>query len=259
MTLNAGKEGGHIGPGLSVADIVATLFFGVMRIDPQNPDWPDRDRFILSKGHAVLGYYPALAQAGYFPEQMLETFEKKGSPLAGHPCTIGTPGVDFSSGSMGHGLSVGLGMALAAKLDARDYSVYVVLGDGEQNEGAVWEAAMAAAQYHVDNLIAVIDRNGLQHDSSCAEVMDTEPLADKWRSFGWETREVDGHDIGQLLEAFQPEYRPKGKPYVIIAHTTKGKGVSFMENGVSWHHAVLTQKQAELALAEISQDKTGGE
>jgi transketolase len=251
MTLGAGSEAGHVGPGLSIVDIVTTLYFGVMRVDPSKPQWPDRDRLVLSKGHGVLGYYPVLAEAGFFSMDVLYTFEKRNSLLAGHPSAKGIPGIDCSTGSLGHGLSIGVGMALAAKIDKRTYDTYVLIGDGEQNEGTIWEAAMAACHYGTDNLVVIVDKNGLQIDSSCKEVMDMEPIRGKWKSFGWEVKEVDGHDIEQLLDALDKKQRPRGKPYVVIAKTIKGKGVSFIENNNLWHHRAITPEEATAALAEI--------
>ena len=257
MTFEAGNEGGHISPALSMMDIIATLYFGVMRIDPKNSAWKDRDRFILSKGHSVLAYYPTLAEAGFFPMEELSSFEKTDSWFSGHPCAKHVPGIDCSSGSMGHGLSVGLGMALAGKIDHKDYDTYVMLGDGELNEGSVWEAVMAAKQYQADHLVAIVDNNGIQHDSYCKEVMDLEPLGEKWRSFGWHITEADGHDVGQLLDAFDPQKRQHGVPHVVIAKTVKGKGVSFMENKVNFHHARLQQKQRDQAIHDIEWGMNG--
>lgn len=251
MTVKAGREGGHLGSGFSIVDIITTLYLGVMKKDPKNPCWPDRDRFILSKGHGVLGLYPVLAECGYFPIETLDTFEQAHSCLAGHPCMKGVPGIECSTGSLGHGISIGLGMALAAKIDKKDYDVYVLIGDGEQNEGMIWEAIMVAKQYKVDNLVVIVDRNNMQSDGFSRGIIDMEPLNDKWKSFGWRVREVDGHDVGQLLDALDYSSRPKGVPYVIIAHTTKGKGVSFFENNNDWHHAPLTQEEAKKALSEI--------
>lgn len=251
MTVRAGQEGGHLGPGFSIVEIVATLYFEVMRKDPQNPCWPDRDRFVLSKGHGVLGLYPVLAECGYFPVEVLDTFVQAKSSLSGHPCMKSTPGIECNTGSLGHGLSIGLGMALAAKIDKKDYDTYVLIGDGEQNEGMIWEAVMAAKQYRADNLVVIVDRNQMQSDGFSKSIIDMEPLSDKWKSFGWEVKEVNGHDIGQLLDAFDRDIRPKGKPYVVIAHTTKGKGVSFFENNNAWHHASLSKEEAKAALDEI--------
>ena len=251
MTYEAGDQGGHVSSALSMAEIMAALYFGVMSYDVKVPEWPDRDRFVLSKGHGVLGYYPALAEAGFFPTGMLKTFEKKDSYLGGHPCSKMVPGIDVSSGSMGQGLPIGLGMAKAAAMDKKGYYVYVLIGDGELNEGSVWEAVMLAAQLKMDNLVAIIDKNGLQHDGFNSDIIDTDPLACRFESFGWDVTECDGHDVGQLLEAFDHVKSVKSKPHVIIAGTIKGKGVSFIENKVEWHHALINAEQAEKALAEI--------
>lgn len=254
MALVAGSNGAHLGPGYSMAEITATLYLGVMRHDPKNPAWPERDRFVLSKGHGVLGYYTILAECGYFPVELLRTFETKDSPLAGHPSIHQDLGIDFSTGSLGHGLSMGAGLALAAKMDRRDFDTYVYMGDGECNEGMVWEAAMFAKHQGLDNLVAVVDRNRLQSDGVSRDIMDLGDLADKWRSFGWRVREVDGHDIDELLDAFHKRNRPHGQPYVVVAHTVKGKGVSFFENDNAWHHAKLNQEQYAAALKELGCD-----
>jgi len=251
MTLEAGDQGGHVSPALSMAEIMATLYFGVMDYDVKDPRWPDRDRFVLSKGHGVLGYYPALAEAGFFPLEMLKTFEKKDSYLGGHPCSKLVPGIDISSGSMGQGLPVGLGMAKAATMDDKGYYVYVLIGDGELNEGSVWEAVMLAAQLKTDNLVAIIDKNGLQHDGYISDIVGNGPMAERFGSFGWGAIECDGHDVGQLLKAFEYAKSDKGRPHVVIAETIKGKGVSFIENKVEWHHALIDAEQAEKAIKEI--------
>jgi transketolase len=227
------------------------LYFGIMNHDPQNPTWPDRDRFILSKGHGVLGYYTALAEAGYFPLQVLDTFETDDSDLPGHPCRKIDYGIETSTGSLGHGLSIGVGLALAGKLDKKNYTVYVVVGDGECDEGTVWEAVMSANQFQLDNLVVVVDRNLLQSDGLSREIMQLDSLGEKWRQFGWVVREVDGHNVGDLLEALHIKSRPKGHPYAVIAHTIKGKGVSFFENNNQWHHSSLNKEQAANALAEM--------
>lgn len=254
MALVAGSNGAHLGPGYSMAEIMATLYLGVMRHDPKNPSWPERDRFVLSKGHGVLGYYTILAECGYFPVELLKTFETKDSPLAGHPSIHQDFGIDFSTGSLGHGLSMGAGIALAAKMDKKDFDTYVYLGDGECNEGMVWEAAMFAKHQSLDNLVAVVDRNRLQSDGVSREIMDLGDLGEKWRSFGWRVREVDGHDVAQLLDAFHKRNRPHGQPYVVVAHTIKGKGVSFFENDNYWHHAKLSLEQYTAALKELGYD-----
>jgi len=242
---------GHPGGSLSAADIVTALYFEVMRVDPQRPDWPDRDRFVLSKGHAAPVLYAALAEKGYFPVEKLLTLRKLGSPLQGHPDMRKVPGVEMSTGSLGQGLSAALGMALAGRLDRCDYRVYALLGDGEIQEGQVWEAAMAAAHYKLDHIIAFLDYNGLQIDGPINQVMSPEPVADKWRAFGWAVQEIDGHDFGQILAAVSKAQQTKGRPNMIIAKTIKGKGVSFMENQVGWHGSAPKPEQVEQALAEL--------
>jgi len=249
MTGNAGS--GHPGGSLSAADIVTALYFNIMRHDPENPAWPDRDRFILSKGHAAPLLYAALAESGYFPLETLPTLRKLGSSLQGHADSNVTPGVEMTAGSLGQGLSFSVGVALAGRLNSQDYRVYVMLGDGECDEGQVWEAAMAAAHFRVDNLTAIVDNNGLQIDGSNRDVMNIEPLNEKWKSFGWHVIEVDGHNIPRLLNAFKEAQSVKGKPSVIIAHTVKGKGVSFMENNVDFHGKAPNAEQVELALKEL--------
>jgi transketolase len=245
----------HLGGGLSIVDIVATLYGGVMRVDPQTPEWPERDRFILSKGHGVLGYYPALAELGFFPEEELLTFEQSGTALAGHPVMDRAKGLEFSSGSLGMGLSLGIGVALAGRRRGADFRVYVLLGDGECNEGSVWEAAMAAAHFELENIVAIVDNNRLQLGGAVADVMNTGSIADKWRSFGWSTREVDGHDVGQLYDVFRSPPSP-GKPTCVVARTVKGKGISFAEDNNDWHHAVLTKKQHAEAVEALALQKT---
>jgi transketolase len=253
MCLNAGPRGVHIGPGFSIMEITSTLYFGgVLKYDSQNPTWPDRDRFILSKGHGVLGLYTALAEAGYFPLEVLNSFNTKESPLAGHPSMNINLGIEASTGSLGHGLSLGLGIALSAKLNKKSFDTYVLVGDGESNEGMIWEAAMSAAHFKADNLIAIVDYNKLQADGLSRDIMEMGDMVGKWKSFGWAVAEVDGHDAGQLLNAFHKKNRPKGKPYVVIANTTKGKGVSTFENNKDWHHyRNFRPDQAEMALKEL--------
>jgi transketolase len=223
-----------------------------MRHDPTNPKWADRDRFILSKGHAAPILYAALAESGYFPIDELCTLRKLGSRLQGHTDMTLTPGVEMSAGSLGQGLSFGIGVALAARLDNRDYHVYVMLGDGECDEGQVWEAAMFAAHHKIDNLTAIVDHNGIQLDGTCCEIMNLTPLADKWRAFNWSVIEIDGHNISQILAALQNAREAKGQPVVIIAHTVKGKGVSFMENSVDFHGKAPSPAEAEQALKELA-------
>lgn len=241
---------GHTGGSLSSVDIITVLYNAVMRIDPGNPAWVERDRFILSKGHSVEGYYAVLADKGFFPKEELKTYCKFGTRLIGHP-TVKVPGVEMNTGALGHGLSLGVGIALAGKMDERDYRVFVLMGDGEQAEGSVWEAAMAAAHYRLDNLIAIIDRNRLQISGSTEDVMGLESLSDKWTSFGWEVTETDGNDMGKLLAAFNRISLEQGNPTLIIANTVKGKGISFMENNAKWHHGVPDDEQYRRALNEL--------
>ncbi|MFP4199906.1 MAG: transketolase [Clostridia bacterium] len=241
---------GHPGGSLSSADIVATLFFDVMKLDPLDPAMIDRDRFILAKGHAAPLLYAALANLGYFPREELLTLRHLGSRLQGHPDMLKTPGVEASTGSLGQGLSIAVGLALGATMDEADWGVYALLGDGEMQEGQVWEAAMAAAHYGLGNLVAVIDNNGLQIDGRIVDVMSPEPVADKWRAFGWEVFEIDGHDFGQIHETLRVAQK-SDRPAVIIAHTTKGKGVDFMEGDGSWHGKAPSDEQCSLALEQL--------
>lgn len=249
---------GHPGGSLGAADIVTALYFEVMRIRPEEPRWPDRDRFILSKGHACPVLYAALAERGYCGKECLALLRKTGSPLQGHPDMVKMPGVDFTSGSLGQGLSVGVGMALAGRLDGKDYNVFVLLGDGEVQEGQVWEAAMAAAHYKLDRLVAIVDVNGLQVDGRVCEIMEVEPLAEKWRAFRWAVEEVDGHDIGAVVGALRRAVAHRGGPSCILARTVKGKGVSFMENVVDWHGSWIDAEQLARALAELGESPDGG-
>jgi len=249
MTGTAGS--GHPGGSLSAAEILTALYFRVLRHRPTDPRWPDRDRFILSKGHAAPALYAALAECGYFPVEELATLRKLDSRLQGHTDMTLTPGVEMSAGALGQGLSFGIGVALAGRLDRKDYRVYVLLGDGECDEGQVWEAAMAAAHYKLDNLTAIVDHNKQQLDGWTREVMNVEPLAPKWRAFGWEAMEVDGHDLSQLLAAFGHARTIAGKPTVIVAHTVKGRGVSFMENNPEFHGKAPTPEQVKQALEEL--------
>lgn len=242
---------GHPGGALSAADMVACLYFWEMRYDPQNPDWPDRDRFVLSKGHAAPLLYAVLAETGFFPQEKLGTLRRLGSPLQGHPDMRKLPGVEASTGSLGQGIGWAVGMALAARLDRRDSRVYVLLGDGELEEGMVWEAVMAASHYRLGNLVALIDNNGLQIDGPLSDVMSVEPIGDKFRAFGWETREIDGHDIGAILSTLNEARQVKDRPFAIIARTVKGKGCSFMEGQVDWHGKAPTQDELERALREF--------
>ncbi|MBI4297171.1 MAG: transketolase [Chloroflexi bacterium] len=250
MLAEAGS--GHPGGSLSAVDILTALYFRIMRHNPRQPRWPDRDRFILSKGHAAPALYAALAEAGYFPVEELRMLRRLGSPLQGHTDMTATPGVEMSSGSLGQGLSFGLGVALAARLDGKDYRVYVLLGDGECDEGQVWEATMAASHLRMDNIAAIVDRNQLQLDGWTRDIMSLEPLAEKWRAFGWHCLEVDGHDVEAVVSALEASRQVKGKPTVIIAHTIKGKGVSFMENNVDFHGRSPNAQELAKALEELS-------
>jgi len=248
------SKSGHPGGSLSAAEILATLFFREMRVNPKDPRWADRDRFVLSKGHAAPVLYAALAEKGYFPKEELQGLRQTSHMLQGHPDMKKTPGVDMSTGSLGQGLSAANGMALAGKLDGKDYRVFALLGDGEMAEGQVWEAAMASAHYNLDNVTAIIDFNGLQIDGTTESVMCSNPLAEKWRAFCWHVIEVDGHDVDALIAAFAEAKQVKGKPTMIIAKTVKGKGVSFMENVAGWHGNAPSVEQGEQALKELREE-----
>lgn len=252
ITMIATAGSGHPGGSLSAADIVTALYFKVMHHDPKNPQWPERDRFVLSKGHAAPILYAALAECGYFPVEELSTLRKLGSRLQGHTDRTLTPGVEMSAGSLGQGLSYGIGIALAGRLDKREYRVYVLLGDGECDEGQVWEAAMFAPHHRMDNITAIVDHNDLQLDGRVCDIMALEPLADKWRAFNWHVLEINGHDIKEILQALKKAGEVKGKPTVIIAHTIKGKGVSFMEGNVDFHGKAPNPQETEQALKELA-------
>lgn len=249
MALSAGANSSHFGGALSIVEIISTLFSQVMKIN-NDPQWKDRDRFILSKGHACLAYYAALSEAGYISKKELSTFEKNDSNLLGHPVINEKLGIDFSNGSLGMGLSLGIGVAISLKKKNKKNNIYVILGDGECNEGSVWEAAMAASHFKLNNLFAIVDKNNLQQTGTNTEIMDTENLADKWRSFGWETEEVDGHNIEKLYNFFTSKVNI-GKPKALIAKTVKGKGFSFSENNNNWHHSILSKKLYDLGLEEL--------
>lgn len=252
VTMISKAGSGHPGGSLSAVEIATVLYFHAMRINPEYPDWTDRDRFILSKGHAAPLLYAVLAERGYFPRDQLWSLRKLGSPLQGHPDLRKVPGVEMSTGSLGQGLSVAGGIALAGKLDGKDYRVYTLLGDGEIQEGMIWEAAMSAAHYKLDNLTAFLDHNGLQIDGPVSEVMSPEPVAEKWSAFGWHVLTVDGHDFQQLAAAIAEAKGVKGRPTMIVAKTVKGKGVSFMENQVGWHGVAPTEEEMEKALQELT-------
>jgi len=243
---------GHPGGSLSATEIVTALYFAVMRHDPKNPSWSDRDRFILSKGHASPLLYSVLAESGYFDRKMLPTFRQMGSPLQGHPDRRKLAGVEASTGSLGQGLSIGIGHALARRLDKKDYYTYVVMSDGETNEGQTWEAALMAAHHKVDHLITILDYNKFQLDDSTKAICDMEPVIDKWKSFRWHVQEIDGHDLGAILAAVQTAQKVKNQPAMIVAHTIKGKGVSFMENNNHFHGVAPTKEEMERALKELA-------
>ncbi len=248
MSLNAGASSSHFGGSLSTVEILTCLFEEIMKVDSSNPLWSERDRFILSKGHACLAYYSILYQKGFFEKKDLLSFEKNESFLLGHPVINKEKGIEFSNGSLGMGLSLGVGVALAMKKKSNNSKVYVLLGDGECNEGSVWEAAMSAAHFKLNNLTAIVDNNKLQQTGSNLEIMNTENLVDKWKSFNWDTIVVDGHNTEELLNAF---LNKTSKPKLIFAKTIKGKGFSFSENNNDWHHKILSQKQYDDAIKEL--------
>jgi transketolase len=244
-------KAGHLGGSLSITDVVAALYFRKMKLDKNNPRWEERDYFLLSKGHAALAQYAALAEMGYFSENEIDHLKSLESMLQGHPDMSRTPGIEANTGSLGQGLSIACGIAAGLKIDKSDRRVYCVVGDGELDEGQIWEAAMAASVYKLDNLTAILDNNGLMATGVIAERFDTSPLPEKWRSFGWWVYEIDGHDIRSILEALEEADMVKGQPKMIIAHTVKGKGISFAENQPSFHNGILTHEQYELALQEL--------
>ena len=245
-------KSGHPGGSLSAADIFTYLYFQELHIDPKHPQDPDRDRFVLSKGHTAPGLYAALANRGFFPVEDLKTLRHIGSHLQGHPCIAHTPGIDMSSGSLGQGISAAVGMALSAKLQGKSYRVYTLLGDGELQEGQVWEASMFAGSRKLDNLTVIVDNNNLQIDGAVSEVCSPYPIDEKFRAFGFHVINIDGNDMEQIAKAFQEARETKGKPTAIIAKTTKGKGVSFMENQVGWHGKAPNDEEYEIALAELT-------
>jgi transketolase len=242
---------GHTGGSLSAADIVTALYFYKMRHNPNDPKWRERDRFILSKGHAAPVLYAALALSGYFDPLLLKTLRKIGSPLQGHPCSTKLPGIEISTGSLGQGLSIANGMALGLKMDKLNSRVYCLLGDGETQEGQVWEAAMTASHYNLDNLCAIIDNNGLQIDGQCCDVMCIEPIVKKWEAFGWNVIDINGHDMKAVIGALDMAETVKKMPTMIVARTVKGKGVSFFENKVEYHGITPTHDELEMALKEL--------
>ncbi|MDR0833023.1 MAG: transketolase [Candidatus Symbiothrix sp.] len=244
------SKSGHTGGSLSSVDIETVLYFHTMTIDPANPATPERDRFILSKGHSVEALYATLEAKGFIDSQLLDTYGHYNTILAGHP-TKKIPGVELNSGALGHGLSAGAGMAMAAKMDKKSYKTYVLMGDGEQGEGSIYEAAMAASHYKLDNLVAIIDRNYLQISGNTENVMSLDPMKERWEAFGWQVIEIDGNSIEQLTNTFDGLSFDNEKPKLIIARTTKGKGVSYMENVAKWHHGVPTEEQYQQAMQEI--------
>ena len=242
--------GGHIGGSLSSADILVSLYYHIMNINPKQPEYDNRDRFILSKGHSVEAYYAILNDLGFFPKEEINDYRKLGSRLIGHP-NRKIPGVEMNTGALGHGLPIAVGMALAGKMDNRNYKVYTLMGDGELAEGSIWEAAMAGSNFNLDNLVAIIDRNKLQISGNTENIMKLENLVSRWSSFGWKVLEVDGNDINEIINAFNKLPVCKGKPHLIIAHTVKGKGISFVENNPKWHHNVPNKQQLQQALEEL--------
>ncbi len=252
VEMTAAAASGHPGGSLSATEIVTALYFSVMKHDPKNPVWPDRDRIILSKGHASPLLYSVLARSGYFDPAMLPTFRKFESPLQGHPDRRKLPGVEASTGSLGQGLSIAIGHALARRFDNKSYNTYCVMSDGETNEGQVWEAALMAAHHKLDHLITILDYNKFQLDDSTKNICDLEPVVDKWKSFRWHVQEIDGHDFSQILKAIEVAQKVKDQPAMIVAHTVKGKGVSFMENNNHFHGVAPTKEELAKALKELA-------
>lgn len=243
---------GHLGGSCSLAEIVAVLYFYKMKHDPKNPQWGDRDRFLLSKGHAALIQYAVLAESGYFPKEEIEKVKCLGAMLQGHPDMLTTPGIEANTGSLGQGLSLACGIAAGLRLDKKNNKVYCIVGDGEIAEGQIWEAAMTASYYKLENLIAILDKNGLQATGAIAERYDTNPLVEKWKAFGWYVTEMDGHNLKEIIETLDQVDRITGKPKMIIARTVKGKGIPFAENNVAFHNGELTQEQYEEACADLA-------
>jgi transketolase len=250
LEIGANPEGTHVGGSLSIADVLTVLYFDVLNVRPEEPDWPERDYFVLSKGHACAALYATLSQRGFFPEEECETYGRFGSRLAGHPLRR-LPGVEFPTGSLGHGLSLGVGLALAARLDERPNRSFVLLGDGELDEGSVWEAAMSGAHFGLDNLVAVVDRNGWQITGRTEETMRLEPLAERWRAFGWEVAEIDGHDLDELRTVFRAIPFTPGRPSVVVARTTKGRGVRLFEDRKKSHYVTLAPQLHRRAAASL--------
>lgn len=245
------SKSSHIGSGFSAVELLAVLYFGVLRVDPKRPDWPDRDRFIMSKGHAAAAVYATLAERGFFPLERLETFCRNGTTLMGHVSHEGVPGIEAATGSLGHGLGIAAGMALMARRENRPFRVFAMLSDGECDEGSTWEAAMFAGHHRLDNLISIVDYNKIQSLGHVKDVLDLEPFADKWRSFNWHVREIDGHNIVEIEKAFRDIPFAPGRPSCILAHTVKGKGVSFMEDKLLWHYRSADGDEYRKALEEL--------
>lgn len=241
----------HIGTSFSMADLLAVLYSGVLKVNPARPDWPERDRFILSKGHGCAGLYATLAESGFFPLSWLDTFYQDGSPLMGHISHSGVPGVEFSTGALGHGLALGCGVALAAKRAGRSHRAFVLLSDGECDEGSIWEAALFAPHHRLDNLVAIVDYNKIQSLGRVEEVLNLEPLGAKWQAFGWSMREIDGHDFNQIESTLHSLPFEPGKPSCVVAHTVKGKGVDFMEDKLLWHYRSPDDEEMRRALAQL--------
>lgn len=248
MTYNTGKTGAHLGGSLSIVELLACLYSGLIKYRSDEPEWEERDRVILSKGHAAMALYAAMAEAGIIKEECLDSFKKDGSLLGGHPSLNGLPGIEFASGSLGQGLSLGVGTSLALKKKSINSRVYVFLGDGECNEGAVWEAALSASHYNLNNLVAVVDINKIQYDGYTDDIMNMRPFENKWKDFGWETESIDGHNIEEILKAYNTV---SDKPLVILAQTIKGKGISFMEDNWKFHNSSLAKEQYDLAVTEL--------
>jgi transketolase len=255
VRMTGGANASHIGSALSTADLIAVLYGKFLRFDPERPDWPDRDRFILSKGHACTSLYAVLAEMGYLPLAELQTFYQNGSRLAGHVTHKDMPGVEVSTGSLGHGLPISTGMALAAKRDGASHRIYCMISDGECDEGSTWEAALFAPHHKLDNLVVIIDYNKIQSFGRVEDVIDLKPLAQKWQAFGWATREIDGHDLSEIERTFGELPFETGKPSCVVAHTVKGKGVGFMENQLLWHYRAPRGELMDQALAELEARK----
>ena len=244
-------KAGHIGGDLSLLNVLTALYMRVMNVDPKNPKMDGRDRFIMSKGHCVEALYCVLEAKGFITKELVDTYGEYMSVLAGHP-TVEVPGIEFNSGALGHGLSLGVGCAIAAKMDGKGYRTFVLMGDGEQGEGSIYEAAMAGSNYGLDNLVAMIDRNGLQISDTTENVMRLESIDERWRAFGWDVLDVDGNDMGAIVNCLEGIDYANGKPHMVVLHTTKGYHVSFMENVLKWHHGVPTEEQYNEAMAEIT-------